>query len=125
MLPVFKSSKSDFFLKTLSAWMYNGPEDNLDSRTWNILVSCHGIHFMTEQSLNYLHTEIGQYFSIEKLIHLVKSDVKKVNEMHLCEFNKSLESFFRRGKLPACAGGFDSYNDLVEFNKRKEKQISF
>ena len=117
MLSTYKVSKSDVFLKTLSALMYSTVKDRSNLRLWSILVSCHDVYFMNQESLHYLHTETGKFFSLETLIQLfVKSNEE---QMRVCEFDRSKEYFFRRGKLPACAGGFDSYNDLVDYNVPK------
>ena len=118
-LPSYKTNKSDIFLKTLAALMHSEKKILLELRSWNILVSCHDVYFMNQESVNYLRTEAGKFFSLEKLIKLL---LKKYEKMPMCAFNKSEQYFFRRGKLPACAGGFDSYKDLVNFNKRQDKK---
>ena len=118
-LPSYRTNKSGIFLKTLAVLTHSEKKIPLESISWNILISCHDIYFMNQESLNYLHTEAGKFFSLEKLIQVI---LKKYEKMPVCAFNKSEQHFFRRGKLPACAGGFDSYKDLVNFNKRQDKK---
>ena len=121
MLPTYNANEFGFFSELLSSWMNGEPKGRVVSNMWNILVSCHGVYLLNQRSLNYLHNEPGKLFSLETLITLLKPNIEKTESMQLCEFNRSVEYFFRRGKLPACAGGFNSYEELVNFNEKQLK----
>ena len=75
-LPSYRTNKSGIFLKTLAVLTHSEEKIPLESISWNILISCHDIYFMNQESLNYL-------FLVVLLLGLM---LKCLGPYHLCNY---------------------------------------